>query len=393
MFQGLLPLLLVLVVLVPLGRAGAHEVDQYTVPDEAVADTGAYLNEYMIAVVEKGIDRANTEIWRLKHLPRRAFNSRAGQRTGKGPPAPRSRLNLQWKLNEARSAAGLALHVRSTFPNAVRLIEGLDHKLESKSLRGEFDGQRLIYKAAFFDSVYIGLYYRVDPRWAFRLWRAGSAKFFGHRVGTDKIGHLVDMGYHYFQKYHAARKGGRSEADAMARAAGYGTSSLLLSERSLLGYLTAGAYSNADLASNFAGMLFYRNLAEDLTLDGETWPAMVRLNAKGYWELAPHVRDTPNFFGRFVTEHFDEVLNPSLYEKPIRPKLRRALAKRLDPVRGLYVDESGDPRTAEWFHQRYRALRTLHGLDYGHRGKPGSVITLADVIEAGQTRVNRADED
>ena len=381
MLPRLLSTILLLCLLVP---SHAHEVDQYTVPEEPIADTGGYLNQYMIAVVEKGIDRANEDIRRLKHLPREAFDPRASRRTGKGPPAPRSRLDLTRRLHDARSPHGLALHVRGTFPNAVRLIEGLNKKLESRKLREEFDGERLIHKAPFFDSIYVGLYLPIDPRWGFRLWRAGSAVFYGHRVGTDKIGHFTDMGYHYYRYYQAGLRKGLSEKEAMARAVRYGTSSLLISERAFLGYLTAGAYSNADLASNFAGMLFYRNLAESLTLDGETWPAMARLNKQGYWELAPHVRETPDFFSRFVTPHFDEVLNPSLFEPPIRPKLRRGIAERLDSLRPLYVDESGDPRDAAWFREQYRDLKTLHGLDYGHRGEPGKVITLGDAIEAAR---------
>ena len=140
-----------------------------------------------------------------------------------------------------------------------------------------------------------------------------------------------------------------------------------------MGYVSAGSYSNADLVSNYVGCLFYRNLTEPVVIKGRLLaPALVRDGAQ--WTLAPHVRGELQFFGRYVSDHFDEALNPSLWQEMSRDTLRKKLAKRCDSLLAWYKPKYGDRDANEYFNNLVRELSTYHGQDYGHRGQPDNEL-------------------
>lgn len=317
--------------------ATAHEVDQFTVPEEGdLADVGLAMNTFFIAKLEQGIERENRRMRRSRREP---------------SPQPLE----------------LARNVRESFPNAVNLIEGLEKKVHSDKFEEAY-GKACGLKLMGGESMFSGLHPFGDPRSLFRIWRASNIKVYGTYIGTDKIGHFVDMGHHYYRKYALARMEGKSEEEALATAVDVGTGDALMGEGALLGYWTAGAYSNGDLAANFIGMFFYRNLTEPVTLKGRRYEPVVLWNTKEKrWYLAPGVKEDLFYFDRFVSDHFDEVLNPSLYEKRMRNNLQEKVEDRAAALRRWYGDESGD-RSPEWFRQRRANLETYHGLDYGHQG-------------------------
>src|SRR5438094_401715 len=105
-----------------------------------------------------------------------------------------------------------------------------------------------------------------------------------------------------------------------------GTEDPVYSERGLLGLVTAGAYSNADLMGNYMGFCFYRNLTEPVMLKGETRPPLL-VKEGHYWRLADHVRPDSDFFSWFISDHLNEALNPSLYRDDMKSRIRKAIVE------------------------------------------------------------------
>jgi ankyrin repeat protein len=211
-----------------------------------------------------------------------------------------------------------------------------------------------------------------------RIWQSGSFLAFGTYMGTDKIGHFTDMGMNYWREYHKARQAGAAPDDAERQAVKLGSNGLILSERGLLGYMTAGAYSNGDMAANFLGLRFYRNLTETVSLWGQPRkPLLVRDGP--YWRIAPDV-DPNSFLAWFFDDRFDEALNPSRYEEGMRQQLRANIADRATVLRAHYVDRNGEPRARRWFERRADEFRTYYGTDYGHYGTREELILLSDAF-------------
>lgn len=71
----------------------------------------------------------------------------------------------------------------------------------------------------------------------------------GHIIGSDKIGHFTGIGWEYYKK--SVLEG---EGDLSAIKYGEGT------EKGLFGKRTTGVYSYGDLAANYKGMIFWKNL-------------------------------------------------------------------------------------------------------------------------------------
>ena len=152
-------------------------------------------------------------------------------------------------------------------------------------------------------------------RWFF----ASTIKVYGTYLGTDKIGHFTDEGIAYYWAWHEARDHGATEAQALAAAVRIGTEGPG-SEDGWLGMLANGDYSNGDLAANYLGFLFYRNIAEETFIKGSLRPALVVRNG-AYWRLADHVRRDSDFFALFISDHLDEALNPGFFDESMRPAL------------------------------------------------------------------------
>jgi len=167
----------------------------------------------------------------------------------------------------------------------------------------------------------------------------------------------------------------------MRAAVAVGNEGFFFAEEGALGYLTAGAYSNADMVANYAGFLFYLNLTRPVSLKGETRPAMLERDG-GTWRLADHVTPDSDFFRAFISDHLNEALNPSHFERGMRETVRKAIRDRRAMVLWRYRDAHEQRRPPAWFEQKARALSTYYGQDYGHRGSVDELITIADACFA-----------
>jgi hypothetical protein len=365
--------------LVCSGTATAHETDQFTVPvGEEYVDLGEYFNDYFLSVVEEGVRRTNRRIELAMGSGTHQF-SKPVESYGKGVLYTSDNGTTGRTLAYLYSSQAIAHSVRRSFPDAVTLIEGLESVLHKKKMKAQYPGKIVAYHPSDFDSVFAKAHFPLDPRSLFRLWRASTVKVNGTYLGTDKMGHFVDMGYHYFKAYNNQLRKGKDERLAMYNAV-HAFDTGLLSENSVLGYATAGAYSNADMASNYLGCLFYRNLTEPVRLKGQLRPAMaVRIG--DYWMVNPAIKDDPAFFSWYISDHLDEALNPSHFEKGMQNAIRKAIRDRLPSLLDWYADESGKRRPAGYFEYTMYDLSTYYNSDYGHSRKFDELIHLDSLSE------------
>ncbi len=262
-----------------------------------------------------------------------------------------------------RSPAVAARIMRRQFPQAQLLIEGLESRLYSERFRRDYPGQLCAYKdhATIFSKRSV-----LDPGLPF-TWHISSTIRIGEvYCGTDKIGHFFDKGSILIEHYFKERAAGLSAEEAEASAVGLGTGdSVILGENAVLGSWSSGVYSNADLACDLSGMLFFKNLTLEVTIGDETWPPMLVLE-DGYWQINDHVRRDSDFFTRFVTDHFDEALNPSKFRWGLKDDVRKAVARRGPDFLDWYADANGAWRSRESFDNQLCELETFFGRDYGH---------------------------
>lgn len=336
----------------PPTPAAASETDQFTMPvGREFADLGDFFTRWMHGKVERAVERTNARIDQLQ------AEGRAEDAAALGTPE------------------AIADAVNAEFPWAGEVIGMVDVAVQSEALRRRYPGKLPAYRPQVTIRQY---FFPLHPaNWMTDSMAAPTIRVGDTYFGTDKIGHFTDMGMNYYRAYRRSLRGGATVEQAERAAALVGTEGIVLTETGFLGMLTAGAYSNADLTANYAGHLFYRNLTEPVTLKGESRPPMLERDGP-YWRFAPGCRADTNWFTAFVSDHFNEALNPSLYQDVSRPALRQAVAERAAACLQFYADPDGNPRPREWFEAKRLELRTYFGRDYGHRGSESELVTIAN---------------
>ena len=76
--------------------------------------------------------------------------------------------------------------------------------------------------------------------------------------GTDKLSHWMSTGERYYRKYKKNFKKFNDKEKAFKEAINYG----IFLDRFILGGISSGVFSYADLEANFQGLLFNRNFCE-----------------------------------------------------------------------------------------------------------------------------------
>lgn len=332
--------------------ASSHETDHFTIPvGRKFADLGPYFSRWCYQAIDQGCEKLNDQIRR--HM--RSTQSKQGAAKHYDPS------HVAWAVN-------------SSFPWAMDVIEGLERKVTSKQAWRDYPGRVVGYKKMLGNALQ-NIHLPIDPRQFFRIWLGSNVKMYGHYLGSDKVGHFTDMGKNYFNEYQAAKAKGLNEAQCLSAALDVGRKGLIFSETGVLGYLSAGAYSNGDMISNYAGMLFYQNLTRPVKLKGEPRPPLL-VRDGALWKPAPHVRPDSDFMKWFLSDHWDEALNPSHYESGMRKAVREAVHERSTGVLERYRDENGVRRSRRWFLDKTQSLTKYHGIDYAHRGTLEDRITL-----------------
>lgn len=203
------------------------------------------------------------------------------------------------------------------------------------------------------------------------FWRAFSAnaKLYGIIIGLDKIGHFLKLGRDYYAEFlERVDKGARVEDATQLAAQSIG----VWHELHFYGKIASGIYSNADLATNFAGLHFYRRMFSGLKIDDVDFEPVVIRDGKR-WVLNEKIKPE-ELLKPFISAHMSEALNPSWYTDHHAPLIRDEIAKRCSQWRDAYplIRSSAYADLAI-------SLRLWHGRDYGHREQPGGAFTLGRV--------------
>ena len=338
------------------GPVAAHETDQFTVPTGKVfADVGSELTEIYYDGIRDAVNELNTRI-------RRALAARRGQTF----------------IEYLQSPETLTDTVYNNYARAWFMIDRVERMVHgNQAMRRKHPGRVIGYWESI-HNVFTGVYHPLDLRQLWRFFHACMMDAYGTYIGPDKIGHFTDMGYVYYTIRRDALAAGDTEAAAHLKVMAEGTKGLVLGEEGMLGYLSAGIYSNADLASNYAGMKFYMNLTRTVRIKGVARSPMV-VRRGDEWAVSAHIRTDSDFFSWFVSDHWNEALNPGLFVPGMRDKVRRVVRMRSQRILDFYADDNGSRRTPAYFNALMAEHTTWYGEDYGHQG------TLDELVGIGNT--------
>jgi hypothetical protein len=353
--------------LAPPRPAAAHESEQYTLPaGRTFADLGPHFSRIVHRAVADAAAATNAEI-------ADALNPATAATAPDGSP--------RVSLAELQSQGYIATRVWSFLFAAMPTNELLDLALQSQALADRYPGLVVLHRpehALYDDPALV-----VDPiKFVRTFFRAGTVDIDGTLVGTDKIIHFVNVGRIYHAAYVSRVARGASPERAMRSAIDATSRNPLFSEDGVLGMLTTGIRSNGDLAADYAGLLFYRNLTEAVRLGARTQPPML-VREGPYWRVA--AEPDSDFFTAFVSPHWNEVLNPSRYAGYFSPRLRSLVRERCADVLDHYRDAQGRRMDRAGFEAVERELSTFHGEDYDHESDPRSPVSVASVCFAGDT--------
>ena len=138
-----------------------------------------------------------------------------------------------------------------------------------------------------------------------------------------------------------------------------------------------GVYSNADLAVNHIGFKLFMNLTDRIVLNGRSQePLVIRCGV--FWQLNRHVHLRSGWFAPFVSDHWNEALNPSRYQPSVRKGMRRALQSRAPEIVQFYTRQDGRPKDPAYYDHLARELSTYHGEAYGHSGDFEQLMTIGN---------------
>lgn len=333
--------------------ARAHESEQYTLPaGRDFADLGPQLSRSFVAAIRVAVARTNAAIDAA--LDDDASSSR---------------------LQSLQSASHVAAQVWGSIFTTYPINELLDLGLISPATQARYPGLVTMYRPV--QSIYDDPLLVLDVSKAVRtFFRAGTISAGGMLIGTDKVIHFINIGRVYHVHYLAAIDRGLSEPDAALEAVRATARNRLTSEDGVLGRYTTGIRSNGDLAADYAGLKFYRNLTEPVRIGATLRPAMLQRDGP-HWRVV--VSDEDRVFTAFVTPHWNEVLNPNTYLGYVGERVRSVIGERCDDVSDWYRDGRGQAHDSAWFLARQQELATFYGEPYGHKldaQRPVSVATI-----------------
>ncbi len=340
----------------------AHETDQYTLPvGRQFADLGPHFSRIVHDAIVEAVAQTNAAI-------KQALRGY--------PPARDAHLtDATAGLQSADFVAGKVwLQLFAAFPT----VEILDGRLAAERMRARYPGLITCYRPE--QSIYDDPLLLLDVTKVVRaLFRACTVSADGKLFGTDKIIHFIHVGRIHHSSYVAARQRGIGEWEAVARGIQLSTgNNVVVSEGWLLGMGTTGVWSNADLAADYAGFKFYRNLTEEVRIGDRVMAPMLTRQGP-YWRVNDQVHADSDFFTAFITPHWNEALNPNVYAALFNAKMRAILRDRCADALDWYRDERGRPRSWRQFADIEAELSTYYGEDYGYQGAGKDTVSIAAI--------------
>lgn len=330
--------------LVCCATATALETDQYTVPDEPLADIGPAISRHVQQAIEQVLAGVNQEIDAIETQRRDA--------------SERQTKRLDQKLAKLRAERVIADRLFGKLGK-----RGIECEIELWIRRHDWGEQPALFELPVGDSVTgVPLTHLLIA-----FGNAPTIHAHGVHMGTDKVGHFFQQGHEYYNLYlkNEARK--MDEAANRAAVIRHGVHQ----EKGIYGQFASGIYSNADLAADYAGLKFYLNLTRPVRVGAITHPPLVEV-VDGRWRFAQALERDP--FKPWVSHHFDEARNPNLYNGSHHKKVRREMRERAERWMAYHR------ATPQAVAQQAKDLATWYGEAYGHSGVD-ELYTIADAYE------------
>lgn len=340
------PRLLLFVLALVAATAAAHETDNFHLPlDVPMADLGAYLENQHATAIEEAVRKTNQRIETALRIQ-----------------DPRRR---QTRLAELHDPMVLAEAVARVFGSPLTETERLTREFRSPRVQEAFPGLATTHRGL---AMNMAAHFPLDLRWVYMVFQADTIKAYGIYFGTDKLTHFHHLGWLYYKYYHRLIRDGVEPAEAHQRMLRHFSRRTFLAEGRMFGTIGTGVFSNADLCANLLGFKFYMNLTQPTRLKGRNLEPLVA-RAGDFWRVADHVRREPGWWAAYVSDHWNEALNPSLYDATMRPGIRRILESRAEAIVRFYTERDGRPKSADYFHRLALELSTYDGESYGHSGQ------------------------
>ncbi len=338
-----------------LATVQALESDNFRLPlDTDMADVGEFLEAVHTLMLQESVNGVNKEI-------ERALTIRESGR--------RDQRLARWHDPDA-----LAEALKEQFPAPIAETALVRKALKGTWAQRTYPGQKLVYSSIWLNFSAHSL---LDPRKYFMLAQCGTVKAYGVYFGTDKLTHFHQLGWTYYKMYRSLLAKGMSPEDAYHKTLKHHITGGVWGEANLFGTLSTGIYSNADMAANHVGFRFFQNLTETVLLKGvECQPLVVRCGV--FYRLNDHVRIRSGWFKAYVSDHWNEGLNPSLYDWTMRAGLRGALQGQAESVVQFYTQKDGRPNDPAYYDNLARELSTYYGEDYGHSGEFDKLLTIGN---------------
>lgn len=359
---GLLVLLAAL--LAPQRSIFGFETDQYNLPPQPLADIGTEVSEHVEQRVRDAVDKVNAEIVRL----RKCLVTEIDDRNRKGCTSTNAATS---RLEYLRSEDGIAREVFEQLGGGVPPFTRMGTWMDSH----RFVAQPACYRTSYRKSIFI-----INPVIALTI--SPTVNLYGSEFGTDKIAHIFQQGYTYYETYRSALKKGATPEEARLRAVSWGQKS----ERTFYGTLVAGVYSNGDLSANYAGLKFYEGLTHPVRIGDVTRPAVLELQ-DGFWKLSDNPNTREVLLKPFVSDHFNEALNPSIFTKNLgwRAYIRWSVRQRSCEQ---WINRY--PRLSRRrLEERSRALRLWYDEDYGFTDSDHFITIANTCLEDEVARATR----
>jgi len=298
----------------------ATETDQFTLPPKPLDDLGRDMGAVVLTALREAVVQLNADL-----AERRLRDPKAGI--------------------EARDERKVATHIFEEVGNGMP-----EAKMERILRYGDYGDRNVRFTPSYWDTIYVGAFSPYPL--AHLTTDCPTIRLYGVYLGTDKPGHIFQTGYEYNNIVEDAIAGGKSESDAVGRAVAYG----VMTEKTYFGIALTGVYSNGDLAGNYAGFKFYRNLLHEIRIGDTTLPPIVRLDGDKY--VVDPARDDPDLMKPYVTEHLNEAYNPSYQAftiDKIRGHVRERCAawKARDPEFNEASYRAHLERNQTWFGEPY----------------------------------------
>ena len=324
-------------------RLTAFETDQYNLPPEPLADIGGEVYEYALDNIRKAVEKLNADIVEKHECLERSSCT--------GKPTARKRLEyLRSEIAVARAVYDRLGFGIIAFARAGNWMN--THKFKAQPAR---------FKTSYRESIFVSIptdYLTISP----------TVNIYGTHLGTDKIAHFFQQGYTYYRIAGREIAKDSSIEAAEAKAVAWGR----MTENTYYGTLVGGVFSNADLAANYAGMRFYEGLTNAVKVGDIDRPATLILE-NGLWKLNDTGASEKVLLRPFISDHWNEALNPSLFIPGLRSSIREIVRKQSCPQwPTAYPNRSGED-----FRTLTESLTTWHGENYGH--KPSKkLVTIAN---------------